>query len=253
MRMFKPSFGRSRSTLRCFAILPILLTAAFSAEAGNDAFPPGEYLTERGWGSLEIATDANGAQTFSLDSIGPNGHLCGLEGKIDGDQGIVDVVGSDGACFVRFVRKGDAIDVVSGHESCRNYCGYRGRFEALYLKPAPGCKSANVTLTRAEFKRLYDRKQYRKALTLLSPLPNQCIKTLSWLESPAILNDIAITQYKLGMREACLKTLAPLQEDAARSDDEILADYPPADGISRLESVKAARTNLRLCRSLRTK
>jgi hypothetical protein len=45
-----------------------------------------------------------------------------------------------------------------------------------------------------------------------------------------------------------LKTLAPLQEDAAMSDDEIRDNYPPSDADAWLPIVKAARFNLGLCR-----
>lgn len=253
MRMFKAKLETYGLMLRSFAILPVLCAAAFNTQAANDALPPGEYLTERGWGTLKIAAPAKDAQTFSLDSYGANAHICGLEGKIVGDRGIVDAEGGDGACFVRFVRKGSAIDVISGHESCSDYCGMRARFEGLYLKPARGCESAAVKRTRGAFKTLYDRKQYRQALDILSPLPTQCAETLDWLESPAIVNDIAITQYKLGMRDACLKTLAPLQENAELSDDEIREGYPPSDAENYLPLMKATRTNLRLCLNLKTK
>jgi hypothetical protein len=253
MRMLNANLGTYRLMLRSFATLPILFAATFFAQAADTALPPGEYITERGWGSLKIAAPAKGAQTFSLDSYGANAHICGLEGKIVGDRGIVDAEDGDSACFLRFVHKGSAIDVISGHESCRDYCGARAGFEGVYLKPAPGCESAAIKQTRGTFKTLYDRKQYRQALNLLSPLPNQCAKTLDWLESPAIVNDIAITQYKLGMRDACLKTLAPLQENAELSDDEIREGYPPSDAENYLPLVKATRTNLRLCRSLKTK
>jgi hypothetical protein len=229
------------------------MAAACSAPAANEAFTTGEYQTHGGWGILTIASNPDGAQTVSMDSNGPNGHVCGLEGKLIGDRGIIDAEDSKDACFVRLAHEGNAIKVISGHESCRNYCGYRAGFEGLYFKAAPGCELDAIDRTQAEFKRLYDRKQYRQALKRLGPVPEQCAKTLNWMDAPNIANDIAITQYKLGMRDACLKTLAPLSEDAARSDDEILADYPPADGINRLESVKAARTNLRLCRNLKTK
>jgi hypothetical protein len=241
----------SQSTAR-FLLASLLLAAACTALAAKDTLPAGEYQTEKGWGSLSIAADASGAKTFDLESMGANGHICGLDGALVGDRGIVDEKGDD-ACFIRLERQGDAIKVVSGHESCRNYCGYRAGFEGLYFKPAPGCELNAVKNTRAAFKQQYDRKQYRQALALLSPLSKRCAKTLNWMEAPNIANDIAITQYKLGMRAECLKTLEPLSKDAARSDDEILEDYPPADGIGRLESVKAARTNLRLCRSLKTK
>jgi hypothetical protein len=253
MRMFNISPLNHRRVLSGCAMLSILAAATFSLQVASETLLSGEYQTEGGWGYLTIDSAVDGTQTLSLESHGPNGHLCGLEGKLVGDRGIIDQNDGEGACFIRLIREGDAINVISGHESCRNYCGYRGIFEGQYYKPAPGCEVNDVQQARATFKQLYDRKQYRKALDILAPVPTRCAKTLDQMQIPNITNDIAITQYKLGLRDACLKTLEPLSKDAMRSDEDILADYPPADGIGRLESVKAARTNVRLCRGLKKK
>jgi hypothetical protein len=56
------------------------------------------------------------------------------------------------------------------------------------------------------------------------------------------------TSYALGDRAACLKTLQPLAEDAALSDDGVKENYPPADAEIYLPVVRATRTNLKLCR-----
>jgi hypothetical protein len=253
MRTPIPFFRKLRHLLSACAMLSILILQTHPLQAAEDALPPGEYQTEAGWGYLRITSGTEGAKTLLLESNGPNGHICGLDGKLVGDRGIIGEEGGDGACFIRLVREGDAINVISGHESCRDYCGYRAGFEGRYYKPAPGCEVDAVKQARATFKQLYGRKQYRQALDTLAPVPKQCAKTLDRMQIPDIANDIAITQYKLGMRDACLRTLEPLSEDAARSDEDILVDYPPADGIARVESVKAARINLRLCRSLKTK
>lgn len=253
MQIFKAIFRAHRHNVSRCALLTFLFAIVCSLHAANNTFPSGEYQTGGGWGVLKITSNPDGAQMFSMDTIGANGHACNLEGKLVGDRGVIDEPDSKDACFVRLVREDDAIKVISGDESCRNYCGMRAGFEGVYFKPAPGCEMDGIKKTRADFKRRYDRKQYRQALALLAPVSTRCDKTLDWMEESEIANDIAITQYKLGMRDACLKTLEPLSKDAARSDDEILADYPPADGIARVESIKAARTNLRLCRSIKTK
>lgn len=253
MQTFIAFSRKYRRVLSACAMLSILTLLTYPLQAAEDALPPGEYQTEAGWGYLRITSGTDGAKTLLLESNGPNGHICGLDGKLVGDRGIIGEERADGTCFIRLMREGDAINVVSGHESCRDYCGYRAGFEGRYYKPAPGCELDAVKQTRATFKHLYDRKQYRKALDALAQVPKRCAKTLDEMQIPDITNDIAITQYKLGMRDACLKTLELLSKDAARSDEDILADYPPADGIARVESVKAARTNLRLCRELKKK
>jgi hypothetical protein len=57
-----------------------------------------------------------------------------------------------------------------------------------------------------------------------------------------------ITQYKVGDKAACLKTLQPLAEDAARTDADIKEGYPPADAEDYLPIVKATRFNLKMCK-----
>jgi len=86
------------------------------------------------------------------------------------------------------------------------------------------------------------------ALTTLAPVLTECDKTLDWISKGWMRNDLALTQYKLGDRAACLQTLAPLAESAGKSDEKIQEEYPPADAEIYLPVVRATRTNLKLCR-----
>ncbi len=238
--------------MRIVSLLMCLTLIAGSLQAASTAIHPGHYIAEGGWGDLIITSGENAALDFNLQSVGGNAHTCNLEGRIDGTTAtLIDEAGGP-SCIVKFVVKSSGIQVISGAESCRNYCGVRGRFEGVYRIPPRGCDDVSRSKTRETFKQLYDRKQYRQALGTLSPLLTTCGPILFRFESGAIINDIAITQYKLGMREACLKSLAPYAEDAALSDSEIFENYPPADAESYLPIIKAARTNLRLCRKLKS-
>jgi hypothetical protein len=76
---------------------------------------------------------------------------------------------------------------------------------------------------------------------------------MSWLETASIRNDLAVTQYHLHDRAACLSTLDPLAADAAKSDAAIRENFPPTDADDYLPLVKAARTNLKLCNALPTR
>lgn len=76
----------------------------------------------------------------------------------------------------------------------------------------------------------------------------RCQKTLDWLGAHWLRNDLALAQLRLGDAAACRATLQPLAADAARSDDAIRDSYPPSDAESYLGVLKAARTNLKLCR-----
>ena len=63
-------------------------------------------------------------------------------------------------------------------------------------------------------------------------------------------NDLALTQFRLGDAAGCLRTLEPLAKDAAKSDAQIRDEMvAPTDVDNWLPVVKAARTNLKLCRT----
>jgi hypothetical protein len=63
-----------------------------------------------------------------------------------------------------------------------------------------------------------------------------------------IRNDLALAQLRSGDAAACRQTLAPLAEEAGRTDEQLRENYPPVDADVVLPMLKAARTNLRLCR-----
>lgn len=233
--------------IRVLAVAAAL--AAVAAAAAAAAPPPGEYITEQGWGRLSIGPAARDGAPFTIDAVGGNFHTCSLEGRIVGDTATLEG-DEDGDCVVRF-RSGPQSIAVEGNSACRTYCGMRAGFEGEYLRPATGCGDDERRATRNAFKRHYDGKRHADALATLSPLLQRCARTLSWLETGEIRNDIAITQYRLGRRADCLRTLAPFEEEAKLSDDEILGGYPPSDGEAWLPIVKAARFNLGLCRKPR--
>ncbi|HRY04880.1 MAG TPA: hypothetical protein P5256_17235, partial [Beijerinckiaceae bacterium] len=133
-------------------------------------------------------------------------------------------------------------------ETCRNYCGARAYFEGLYLKPAPGCADGAREAMNKSFKTAYGAKDYAKAHALLAPVLQKCARTLGPMETASIRNDLAITLYHLGRKAECRKVLAPMAEDAARKDDDLMADYPPSDWDAYKPLIKAARTNLALCK-----
>lgn len=124
----------------------------------------------------------------------------------------------------------------------------RASFSGTYIKPAPACTDKAVANSRRTFKRQYDAKDYAAAQTTLAPVLGGCDRTIDWITKGWIRNDLALAQMRGGDRAACLKTLQPLIEDAAMTDDEIKSSYPPSDAEIFLPVVRAARTNLKLCR-----
>lgn len=230
-------------------ILGFVLCALAGAAAAQTATPPtGEYLAERGWGVLLVKPGRDGRVPFDLQAMGGNMHSCSLDGTIERGRAVLEGDGSDKPCIVTFAAKGDGIEVTS-NGACRNYCGARAGFEQIYLRPASGCTRAEVRRARDDFKRLYDRKAYGEARSRLEPVLASCSRTLWYPDEGWIRNDLAITLHRLGDQAACRRVLEKYAEEAALPDAEILANHPPSDGATILPILKAARTNLKLCRA----
>lgn len=210
---------------------------------------PGHYATEQGWGWLVVESPKDGEVHFSVDAQStPTGGCGGLEGELKGLSGVVTDGGN--TCTIRFQPTVKGVKLgTETVEACRRFCGLSGSFSGEYLRNAnPSCMPGAVAETRGRFKKLYDRKDYRSALSTLQPVLKDCLAFLNELDSGQIRNDVALTQYKNGQREECLYTLAPYRKDARRSDEAILQEWGRPDVAGEyLAIVKAARTNFRLC------
>jgi hypothetical protein len=234
-----------------FLFMALLLVIAIPAAVFSQqaAPPPGEYITENGWGNLIIKSGRAGTSGFAIMSIGANAHTCDLEGEIRNGRAVLEADQKNvKPCIVTFRQKGNDVDVaVATFDECRGYCGARAGFDGLYMKPAKGCESDSIRKSRAAFKRLYDKKAYAEARTELKPVLDGCKKTLYWIEEGRIRNDLAITEYRLGNTAACRQILESLADDAAKTDEDLRGNYPPSDAESYMPVIKAARTNLKLC------
>jgi len=231
----------------------MLCVAAFLAPVVPAAGPgpalsPGTYLTDGGWGRLEIRESAPAVLRFDLRAEGPNGHSCGLGGEIV--AGVARLVPGDGrdVCQVSFRVVGDRIEVVTnGVASCRDHCGARAAFEGRYVRRAASCSEGRRRQARKEFRRDYDAGRHAAAAGRLQPLVDECVAALPWHEAGWIRNDLALAQLKAGDPAGCLKTLEPLQADAARTEADIRRDMPPSDASRLLAIARATRTNQALC------
>jgi hypothetical protein len=210
--------------------------------------PPGSYVYEHGSGTLEIKAGAAGLQHFTIETVGGNGHSCAVEGDLRDGHATIESSLDDKACELTFAVKGRTIDLTTnGADSCREWCGMRAAFDGQYQLPTPACVDATRQASRKRFKKLFDAKDYAAAEQVLPPILAECEAVVGEIERRWILNDLALTQWKLGRPRDCLATLKPLSEEAARTDDELQEDYPPADYDSFLPVIKATRANLRLC------
>lgn len=233
----------------CIACFLILVVSA-NGQASEGPLQPGLYILEGGSGDLSIKRGRKGGLVFTILTVGPNAHTCSLDGKIHSRQAVLRTDNEGEKCIIDFLPKGNDIEV-TGTPECREYCGMRAHFDGTYLKPPKGCEPIAVQKTRDRFKRLYEKKFYTQAQDVLQKVLADCSRTLGWLETRWILNDLAITQYRLNDFEGCRKTLEPLAADAAKTDDKIREEYPPADYENYLPAVRAARHNLGLCGKLR--
>ena len=237
-------------------LLALLCSCALPAAA---QVPPGVYVTEGGWGTLDVKP---GGRNFEIDTVGANGHVCEMKGTLrgTGPGGTAGTAGSavgraetdekDKPCTIRFTPKDGGIDVAPGENgACSYFCGMRAGVAGVYFKPAPGCSPDVVAKGRASFKRLYDQKAYAQARDTLAPFLERCVKTMVSNEADWIRNDLSITLYRLKDYAGCLKVLQPLAEQVAMTDAQIKDSLPPFEGEQAVPVARAARTNLRLCKA----
>lgn len=207
---------------------------------------PGVYVTGGDWGSLEITnTTPDSPMKFLIDALGSNGHICNLEGRIVDGQGIAEDEGviPENKCVIQFKTAHDRISVMVDsqyEDACRGYCGARAWFAGDYFQPIPYCEKSQSI--REEFARVYGDGQYEKAQVLLTNLLSQCERFMYWHTVAEVRNDLAITEFHLGNKTACLKVLEPLSY--------IVEDEPyftPIDKEWGEEMVKMVRFNWKKC------
>jgi hypothetical protein len=216
-------------------------------QAGAAEPAPGEYIPERGWGTLSIARKG-GNLNFSITAWGANGHSCGIDGAIRNGQAVLSDLAPGSSCQVTFRPDPGGIAVVLGQPGdCRDYCGMRASFDGRYLVPAAGCRNGERKAAQGRFGKLYKSKDYAGALPLLQNMLTNCAATLYWLEEAQIRNDIAVTLYHLDRKEECLAVLMPTIDTYGSSEKAIEESLPPTDADSILPMAKAAWYNAKLC------
>jgi hypothetical protein len=227
--------------------LTTLLLIIFSVNSfAQSDIQPGIYISEGGWGTLNITKDKNGITKFDIAAMGHNGYGCSIDGKIIKN---ISVVGDEPEvkCTVKFKETKNGNNVNPEGDGCRAYCGMQASFEGDYLKVAPRCFPTNIEKSRNEFKKLYKEKKYDEALVKLEPILNECSQTLFWIDTAWIRNDLAVTYAKLKKFDICEKVLIPLKEDADKDEEDLKNEYPPLEADMYWQIIKATKTNLKLC------
>lgn len=240
------------------ASIAIVATALFTlhaaAQVSAPTLKPGEYISEHSRGLLVLKSGKAGALSFTLESVGDNGHTCSLEGELQVERELrrgrakLEGMEEKTPCVVTMTTTPAGIEIKGSESgSCSFYCGMRAGFEATYFQPIPACREKAVTATRNNFKRLYGGKKFVEAQAMLEPLLKDCKRTLYWLDEGRIRNDLAVTLHKLGDLAACREVLKPLSEDARMNNTQLQESYAPTDLESVMPIVRSTRTNLKLC------
>lgn len=234
---------------RALATSAIFLASLLISLPSSAQIVPGTYAAELGAGELVIRSAKHGKFPFKMDIVGGNFHTCRAEGNITGQRAVLDDENS--RCELTFANqaKGYRVDT-DGAAGCQHYCGARASLDGYFERTPVGCSAAERRQSRSNFKSLYGKKQYTAALAKLEPVITTCNKYMSIFEHGWLKNDLAITQYKLGMMDACLASLQSLADEAKKTDQQILEKYvSPAESETWLPIIQAARTNLKLCQA----
>jgi hypothetical protein len=185
--------------------------------------------------------------SFLLSEIGLDGRSCNLEGNIRNQRTFLEGLEAGKACILIFWPKYDGVEVSGKGYACKNTCGIRANIMGFYHIPKAGCDDATRGQSREDFKSLYDKQEYEAAFKILSPLLPACAKTMRYIESAAIRNDLAITQFHLGKLSDCRKMLEPLSFSGAKNEDELRRLLPPIEFDAYLPIARATWHNSKLC------
>jgi hypothetical protein len=244
----------------------LFLVLHFAGSIHAQTILPGEYQTG-GYGQLTIGSaDATGYQKFGISSMGANGHICDLGGKVRNNlaQLEYDPKQPEDRCDIRLtMAKRDVVEVKMVEEyagGCRNYCGMRAGFEGSYAIPPEGCSSAQIEAATKRFSRQYKSRNYTAAAQSLESIYPLCKSWVFFTQEIDIRNDLAVTYSHLQRKDACIGILKPFTkagisrkpdpDDEEEMNSEVvfaIAYNQPAYTDWARKAVNAARTNLKLC------
>lgn len=186
-----------------------VLAFMFTQVEASNTIVPGEYITERAWGSMKVSNSASGSPSlkFEIYAFGANGHMCEIADEIQNNQAI-----TDDKCVIQFEQHQDRVSVIVDdkyYDACKNYCGSRAWFPGEYFPIIPNCRKTKSI--RNEFSSKYKSANYQQARNLLIQHLNECERFTDWQTQAEVRNDLAITEFHLGDKAACLNALEPIR------------------------------------------
>lgn len=217
-----------------WAYIMVSLALPGAAHAVEATLQPGIYGTEGGWGTMTISKSR-----FKIDTVGVNGHRCGLEGSLVGQRGQAE------ACSVRMTPQGSTVTISITNDECRQFCGARASFDGDYIRLPPTCTAVAQREVDQRFIAAYKAKDYAIAYELLSETDTACRRYTGWLLNDRRRNDLAITAYHLGRKDECRRLSAQVAD--AKQLEQLKA-VAPSDYDNFLPHYEAALNNAALCK-----
>jgi hypothetical protein len=216
---------------------------ALCVAAGGALAQPaaGEYVSGGGWGTLRIEPGGK----FAIDSLGANGHSCGLEGTLAGRVGRTQ---EEPVCRIELTPRGDhwSLGIAErDFEACRNYCGARASFDGEYWRQLPACSGKGLDGVKAAFIRQYQGKQFDAAAATLESLFSQCGQRIFQPVEQNLRNDLALAYHHAGKDAECRRVLQPIADWYV--PEPTVVTFAPADEDWGLPLVKKTRFNWKLC------
>jgi hypothetical protein len=198
---------------------------------------------------MTIKSLEDGKMSFSIESVGGNGHICSVTGSIDGTTGTAEDEGTANpeTCKIAFVVGRSFIQVKSSSGDCRYYCGARAGFDGTYWIPPAACQSEQRGKRHEVFTARYREKQYAQAYAMLKAQFDQCVRFFNWIEIDGNRNDLAVTAFHLGRSGECRQILNKTIAAKYRSKEELREFMPPTDFDNYLPVAEATWHNKKLC------
>lgn len=225
-------------------IRPALLIAlTLSASAAHAQIAPGQYATKGGAFSLQITPGA-----FEISGVGQDGAACTIDGTRQGATGRASDAGK--TCVVKFTARPDGVEVKAQTPAiCARFCGTQATIEGHYLKPPAGCSQKERDRTGKAVEAAIKAKDDGRVEALLAKQIEVCAGFLPWLEGVEARTALGAAQMRQGRKADCLKSLAPLTEDADASEDKLKEKYSDFDLYRYEGALKDLRETLKQCRA----
>lgn len=232
-------------------LLTNLLAYAKDSPATTNKVAPGEYLAERGRGTLLITARKKG-QYLKINTYGGNGHTCSIEGDLDAKNQLKDKnQSSEAPCIITLDAHDDRIKVSTNNETdaCESYCGVRARLDDSFYKVDDICKGKTKTKNIKLFNSYYSKKSYQLAEQTMRSAYEKCGKYLYLAEKMRWMNDLAVTYKNLKEKEKCLTLIKTFLEDSDLPEEEAL-DLAPSDEERVGPEFKKLKFNRNACKEL---